>query len=270
MNTFKKLLFILALALCFSSVASAQLLTQTTLSAAVTGGGPYSGPVGTLQMSVTLASITGLQPALLGTQVQSIIYIDQEAMGVIGPIPASAALPINVIRGMFGTPASPHVSGTMVLYGQINLMGSNEFFQRDPDLGQCSTTFPQSPWINVLTSMQWLCSSITKTWVPGFGNPGKSGSPLTVTTAVASVAGATLPSGPLFHVTGTNAITSWTIPLGFNGTAFGGGCFNVIPDAVFTWTAAGNIALAGSAVVNKLLTFCWDATNSKWIPSYIA
>lgn len=267
----QKALLLLGAACLFSLPSQAQLLNQTTLTNAVTGGANFdAGTVGSFQSFVVIGSITGLQPALLGTQIQSYIYIDKELMGVVGPIPSSASLPVPVIRGMRGTQAAPHVAGTMVLFGQVNLLGSNEFFERDPVPGLCSTPFPQSPWINILSGMQWLCSSVTGTWVPGFGNPGTSAIALMPTASVASVAGATLPSGPLFHVTGTNAITSWTIPLGFNGTAAGGGCFQVIPDALFTWTATGNIALAGSAVVNKLLQFCWDAKNSKWVPSYIA
>ena len=84
----------------------------------------------------------------------------------------------------------------------------------------------------------------------------------------ASVAGATVPpqGADYFHVTGTNAITGWTNPTGIQD----GARFTVIPDAVFTWTAAGNIALAGTAVVSKALDFVWDATTGKWYPSYIA
>jgi hypothetical protein len=267
-----KLLLAAGLALSFSSLASAQLLTQTTLSAAVTGGSNFdAGTVGPLQSFVTLASITGLQPALLGTQVQSIIYIDREAMGVIS-VPTSATLPVTVIRGIRGTPAEPHVTGTMVLFGQINLLGSNAFFDRDPILGVCATTFPQSPWLNVLTSMQWLCSSITGTWVPGFGNPGVSGAPLMATANVAAAAGAILPSGPLFKITGAGAVTGFTIPLGFNATAAGGGCIAVRADTATTatWTAAGNISIAGTFTPNKLFTFCWDATTSKFVPNAIA
>ena len=129
-----------------------------------------------------------------------------------------------------------------------------------------------SPRVNIRTGAQWLCSSITTTWVPGFNNPliPMNAQP---TTAVASAAGTVTPSGPLFHITGTNAITGFVIPIGCaaNTLATLGGCsFTVIPDAIFTWTAAGNIALAGTAVVNKALTFVWDATNKKWVPSYIA
>ncbi len=269
---FKKLLVALGLALCFATGASAQLLTQTTLTNAVTGGGPYSGPITLLQSFVVLASITGLQPALLGTQVQSVIYVDRELMGVIA-VPTSATLPVTVIRGIRGTQATPHVAGDMVLFGQINLMGSNEFFDSDPPAGTCTATFPQTPWINTTNGMQWLCSSITGQWVPGFGNPGNSMVPVSATATVASAAGVILPSGPLFGISGSLAITGFTIPLGFNGTAIGGGCFTAVAVAagVPTWTAAGNISAAGTfTATGSSVTFCWNASTSKWAPSRLA
>jgi len=114
---------------------------------------------------------------------------------------------------------------------------------------------------------------VTGEVTPGFGNA----SPLNadVTTAVASVAGATLPSGPLFHVTGTNAITAWGSSTTAGAVGAGGGSsdaqgepFCVIPDAIFTTTATNNIALATTAVVNKLLCYAWDGTNKKYVPSY--
>jgi hypothetical protein len=58
--------------------------------------------------------------------------------------------------------------------------------------------------------------------------------------------------------------------VGCAATAVGTCSFTIIPDGAFTWTTAGNIALAGTAVVNKALTFLWDAKNSKWVPNYIA
>lgn len=258
---------LLALAVLFiSPFAGAQTaLTQTTLTANINNS----------QSCFALASVTGLSTstnnATGGTTTtvgqQSAIYIDRE-LGYVQSINSSAKT-VCVLRGMGGTLASSHASGTMVLAGS-----PNAFIDYDP-AGYCGTSTPPNfmspyqftPWVNQRTSMQWLCSTVTKTWVPGFNN---TSVPAVVTTAVASVAGATLPSGPLFHVTGTNVITSWTVPVGCNATAAGGCSFTVIPDAVFTWTAAGNIALAGSAVVNKALTFTWDATNSKWVPSYIA
>jgi hypothetical protein len=43
----------------------------------------------------------------------------------------------------------------------------------------------------------------------------------------------------------------------------------LIPTGAFTWTAAGNIAVLGTAVVNRALTLVYDATTTKWYPSYV-
>ncbi len=126
-------------------------------------------------------------------------------------------------------------------------------------------TYPGSPvvtpWLNVTNGYQWL-QAPDGHWVPGWNNPTSIKGP---TAAVASAAGVIIPSGPLFHVTGTAAITGFGLPLGFAG-----GSFTIIPDAVFTWTAATDITLAGTAVVNKALTFTYDSTTFKFSPSYIA
>jgi hypothetical protein len=81
----------------------------------------------------------------------------------------------------------------------------------------------------------------------------------------ANVASATTitPTGEIFHVTGTTAVVTINAPYaGFNGA------ITIIPDGIFTWTAAGNIALAGTAVVSKALTMTYDSTTVKWYPSY--
>lgn len=258
---------------CFAQTA----LTQTTLSAAQYGPVYYSGTTNQTSQTVTLAACTGvIAPVLPGTPA-SVIYIDGEAEGVFTW--NSSTCSGSVLRGYLGTQQSPHVSGTMVLiapaYQTTLLQGANPtpsgLFNQDPPFnGACTAAgTPTTPWVNVLTSAQWLCSTVTGTWVPGFNNPRIAGSDV-VTAAVASVAGSTLPSGPLFHVTGTNAITGWTTPVGCNATAVGGCQFTIIPDAVCTWTSAGNISLAGTCAVGKAVTFIWDAKNSKWIPSIIA
>lgn len=85
---------------------------------------------------------------------------------------------------------------------------------------------------------------------------------LTKGTAVASATTIT-PTGGIFHVTGTTAIATINIPYtGFNGQII------IIPDAIFSTTTAGNIALASTAVVNKALIMTYDATAVKWYPSY--
>jgi hypothetical protein len=253
-------------AVCFAQSA----LTQTTITADVGAGPtPFSGTTTAYTTTIPVAATTGLINSGVPLYIQSVMYIDQEAMAVISF--NATTLQVVVQRGYQSTTVQPHKSGTMVLIGSPGAFNSQDPTVRSDagtQNGACvasATAF--TPYINVITGKQWLCSTITNTWVPGWNN---TQAPYANTAAVASAAGTVTPSGPQFHITGALAITGFNIPVGFNGTAEGGGCFNVIPDAVFTWTAAGNIALAGSAVVNKLLTFCWDATNSKWIPSYIA
>lgn len=245
-----KLFRVLSISLLACAAAFAQTaLTQTTLSTAVTS---------TSGGFVVVASATNIAVTGPTTNGAVLYIIDAGAtVGELDFVTSVTGTTIGVRRGMGGTKAVTHASGARVLVGQPGY-----FKTRDPQ-GSCVTASTDvTPIINTNTGNQWLCSTVTLTWVPGWGN---MSAPAAVTTLVASAAGVVLPSGPLFHINGTAAITGFTIPVGFFS-----GCFTVIPDAVFTWTAAGNIALAGTAVVNKSLSFCWDATNAKFVPSYIA
>lgn len=245
----KKTLISLAVFLGLALSAFGQTaLTQTTLSAAVT-------PSAT---SIPLTSATGV------TAGQTVLYVDQEAMYVN----SLAGKVAGVTRGYQGTRVGGHISLATVLLGP-----PPAFISYDPQ-GACTAgkELPYAPMINLSNGNQWLCSSITKSIVPGFGTNVDRAS---VTAAVASAAGATLPSGPLFHVTGTNAITAWGSSTTLGAVGMGGGSSNsqgapfcAIPDAIFTTTATNNIALATTAVVNKMLCFTFDATNKKYVPSY--
>ena len=251
MKTLKLAVLSFAL-LLLPMLASAQQnnLTQTTLSAALTASGT----------TVVLASGTGVTTG--ANAYTTALYIDREYL-VVTANPGAVSGTYTVLRGQGGTGATAHASGTMVLLGKPSW-----FVASDPQ-GVCVlANVIATPIVNYKTGNESLCSSVTLTFGPGFMN--SIPEVAIVTKLVASAAGAILPSGPLFHVNGTAAITGFTIPVGCNATAVGGCQFTIIPDAVFTWTAAGNIALAGTAVVNKALTFTWDATNSKWVPSYIA
>lgn len=46
------------------------------------------------------------------------------------------------------------------------------------------------------------------------------------------------------------------------------GEITIVPGAAFTWTAAGNIAVAGTAVVGKPVKFLYLPTTGKWYSSY--
>lgn len=274
MKRLRKILLLAAIALAFGGTAKAQVaLTQTTLAAQVNGPSYYNGPATSTDTNVTLASVTGISaPTLPGTPV-SVIYVGHEAMGVLA-VNTSTKI-VGVFRGYLGTQAAPHPSGDMVLVAPAYQTGNGAnpmpsgLFNVDPPVnGACTASAtPTTPWVNVLTGSQWLCSSITKTWVPGFVNPliDAFAAP---TTAVAS-AGTILPSGPLFHLTGTTPVTTITQPIGCDATAVGACQFSVIVD---TGTASqfgtgGNLEI-GAAITTlsgKSYTFTWDAVNSKWV-----
>jgi hypothetical protein len=76
--------------------------------------------------------------------------------------------------------------------------------------------------------------------------------------------GVLTPTGTVFTVSGTAAITGITLPNG----ATPGFRLTIVPSGIFTWTTATNIAIAGTAVVNKALDFVWNGT--KWVPSYLS
>ena len=88
--------------------------------------------------------------------------------------------------------------------------------------------------------------------------------PTALPTAVASATTITAPAGGnTFHVTGTTTIATINSPFGGRS-----GCINIIPDGIFATNTAGNIALASTSVVSKVLTECFDPTTTKWYPSY--
>lgn len=262
--------FPVLLLLALAPAAKAQTApTQTTLSAAQgVGPTPFSGTVTAYQTFATVASTTGLIAQGVPLQVQSIMYIDQEAEAVVSF--NSTTGQVQVTRGYLGTTAQPHVSGTMVLIGPPGAFNSGDPTVRSDagtqNAGCVAANTAFTPYINVITGKQWLCSTITNTWVPGFNN---TQAPPVVTAAVASAA-TIVPTGPLFHITGTTSMVNVTTPVGCNATAVGGCQFTAICDGVCAWTAAGNISAAsGTFVAATSVTFTWDATNSKWVPSNI-
>ena len=74
------------------------------------------------------------------------------------------------------------------------------------------------------------------------------------------------PTTPIAFVSGTAAVVTITAPAPISS---GGGVISLIPTGAFTWTTAGNIAVAGTAVVSRTLTMTYDATTTKWYPSYV-
>jgi hypothetical protein len=89
-----------------------------------------------------------------------------------------------------------------------------------------------------------------------------------VSAAAPTIASATTiaPTTPIAFVSGTTAVVTITAAAPIST---GGGTITLIPTGAFTWTTAGNIAVAGTAVVSRALTMTYDVTTTKWYPSYV-
>lgn len=212
-------------------------LNVTTLSAAI----------GASDSTLLLASVTGITgpnfqqgfDPTKGTGTGPVyLYIEQEWILVLST-PASATVPVLVKRAQLGSASAAHGSAAVVLSGQ-------------------ATDFPGPNPISIKAQQDYSPNMI------GFSAP--------VAGAATNVA-----TGPLFHLTGTVAMVTLTAP-----TITGGGGASPLDGAevliVFdgsaaglTWTAAGNIAVAGTATTaGSSVTFTFDQGSAKWHPSRLA
>jgi hypothetical protein len=280
-TTFKFATLALALlALAAALPAQQNYLGQTTLSAVVNGQYLGPGPTGnvpapTLIQVASSTGMYGLNPNLGITASQpnqTYLYIDREQMKVT----AVNGTALTVVRGVNGTSATPHASGAMVLFGPQRF-----FYTFDPGgtptVQSLISNVPcvlnnviVSPWVNIRSGFQWVCNPSTLVWTPGFNTPGQNTGGSFAT--VASVAGTTQINGPVFKVSGANAITAWglttnaaTSNVGLNtGASSSGGQFCIIPTGAFTTTATNNIGSASTAVVGQIQCWVWNGTDSKF------
>lgn len=81
---------------------------------------------------------------------------------------------------------------------------------------------------------------------------------------VASVAGQITLPARYQQVSGALAVTGIALP-----RANFAGLITCLPTGAFTWTAAGNIIVAGTAVVGRMLDFLYFPPTGKWYPSYV-
>jgi len=141
------------------------------------------------------------------------------------------------------------VLGTVVS-GVISACTSTSMVMVTPVLG--------TPTSGVLTNC---------TGSPTFTDVKTSGLLATTAAAPTIASAATIaPTTQIAFVSGTAAVVTITAPAPISA---GGGTITLIPTGAFTWTAAGNIAVLGTAVVNRALTMTYDVTTTKWYPSYV-
>lgn len=240
-------------------------LTQTTISASINQ----------IATVLTVVSATGISAPVNNVRQSLYVVNPDQTFGEVMDVLAVNGLQVTVNRVTTAMNRQQFYTGSIVIIGPVptsglysggEIIGSG--FQEFDPVGNpnIAGSYPgapvYTPWINTANGNQWL-QGINGQWVPGWNNPSTQKG---ITAAVASAAGPVVPSGPLFHITGNSAITGFTPPVGFAG-----GSFTVIPDGTFTWTTGdGSIALAGTAVVSKSITFTWDSNAAKWYPSVIA
>src|SRR6266446_2352844 len=185
-------------------------LNVTTLSAAI----------GVSDSTLLLAGVTGITGPNFQQGFDPVkgigtgpvyLFIEQEWILVLST-PSAATVPVQVKRAQLGSCASAHGASAVVLSGQ-------------------ATDFPGPIPISIKAQQDYYPNLV------GFSAPVAS-----ATTIVAS--------GFLFHVTGATATATITPPTqgpaGTTGMPLDGSQITVVADAVWTWTAAGNIAVAGT------------------------
>jgi hypothetical protein len=221
------------------------LFTNSTLTTPILGT-PQSG---------TLTSCTGLPVASgisgLGAGVATFLATPSSAnlaTAVTGETGSGA-----LVFGTSPTIATPTLTAPVlgtVASGVISACTSTGMVMVAPVLG--------TPTSGVLTNC---------TGSPTFTDVKTSG--LVATTAAApTIASATTiaPTKQITFISGTTPVVTITA---LTPISVGGGTITLIPTGAFTWTTAGNIAVLGTAVVNRALTMTYDVTTTKWYPSYV-
>lgn len=91
--------------------------------------------------------------------------------------------------------------------------------------------------------------------------------PASAASSAPTIASATTiaPTTRIAFVSGTTAVATITPPSNLGSF---GNQITLLPTGAFTTTTAGNIAIASTAVVSRALIMTYDATTTKWYPSY--
>lgn len=97
-------------------------------------------PAGQGDAQITVASTSGL---FIGT----LLFVDRELMAVSG---FGVGTQVNVRRGVDGTMATPHASGSTLYIGR-----ADQFYDVTPE-GIPPAVIPVSPYINVRTGVVWF------------------------------------------------------------------------------------------------------------------
>lgn len=122
--------------------------------------------------------------------------------------------------------------------------------------GNVGINNPTDDGVNVLQ----VAGSVRVTGTINHAAPDNLGSAVPTIVSASTIA----PTTTVAFVSGTTAIVNITPPTGCTNSC----TIYLIPTGLFTTTAAGNIAIASTAVVNKQLILTYESVSAKWYPSY--
>jgi hypothetical protein len=247
-----------------AQMTAAQMFNGGLTTQILVGGGASAFPVWTTATGtgapVRATSPTIVSPTINGT----VAFTSYTVSGVIGtaaaaPTIASATTiaPTQQIAFVSGTtaiatitPPAPIASGG----GQITLIPTGAFTTTTAGNIAIATTAV------VGKALVMTYDTTAAKWYPSYSDAAS-------TTPAPTIASATTvaPTQYITFISGTTAINTITPP---SSVSSGGGAIIFIPTGAFTTTTSGNIALASTAVPNKVLIMAYDSATAKWYPSY--
>jgi len=255
LKSFFSLAFLVALlaGASFAQQQGAQTLSTTTLSSAIST---------TNGTTVTLASITNVTAT---AAVQTVLWVDTEAMTVVTNTVPSTGTTVSVTRGSLGTKAELHASGRTVYVSRPNL------FQNYNVAGACtkgSGLATTLPWINVSNGNRYECYSGGEWFRSGIGSQGSG-----AITAITSFCSGTVGSAETEYLNGTGTNCSGQTTLLYQqSVATGGELANLRVASSATETAAAGDVITvfknGSAttitctIPQTTTKLCSDTTHS--------